>query len=156
MPLYAIIIISITSILLFIPGILGIFFGIFVGHFMVFLIGLLATVAGGAAPFIFIRKKMMKHFVMRINHIVLTDYLDIVHAQYNIGGFKPLIIRSQWFDETNNRIYQYKSSPLSINPSKYLHKELKIPVFINPANPKEYYMDLAEIPELKRVLYDND
>lgn len=136
-------------------GLVILVIGISVGHLPAFLFGLIFASIGFTPLFIYLRKKWIKHKVIKMNMIIDTEFLDLIHAQYQINSFTPLIIRSQWFDEKNNLIYQFKSSPLSVDPSQYLYEELKIPVFINPDNPKEYYMDLTRIPDLKRVLYDN-
>lgn len=155
MPLGAILMLVFMTIAFGGFGFVLIAIGISVNHLPSLLFGLILATIGCTPAFIYLRKKWIKHKVLKMNIVIDTELLDIKEAQYSINDFSPLIIRSQWFDEKNNLIYQFKSSPLSVDPSEYLYDELKIPVFINPDNPKEYYMDLARIPDLKRVLYDN-
>lgn len=155
MPIGAILMLVFMTVAFGGAGLAMLILGIYIGNLIPLLFGIIFSAVGFTPAIIFFRKKWIKHQVIKMNVVIDTDFLDLTYAQYSINGFVPLIIRSQWLDVENNLIYQFKSSPLSVDPSKYLSKELKIPVFINPDNPKEYYMDLAAIPELKRVLYDN-
>lgn len=155
MPLSAILMLVFMTIAFGGAGLVMLILSIYIGNIIPFIFGVISASIGFTPAIIFFRKKWIKHKVIKMNVVIETEFFDITHAQYNISGFTPLIVRSQWFDIENNLIYQFKSSPLSVDPSKYLSKALKIPVFINPNNPKEYYMDLAAIPDLKRVLYDN-
>lgn len=155
MPLSAILMLGFVVIAFGGSGLAIIAVGILSGHLPAFLFGVIFAAVGFTPLFIYLRKKWVKYKVLKMQVMIDTDFLDITYAQYQINSFTPLIIRSQWLDEKNNLIYQFNSSPLSVDPSKYLSKDLKIPVWINPDNPKEYYMDLTAIPDLKRVLYDN-
>lgn len=156
MPLNVILVLIFFMVCLCYVGLKAIFISISEFHIPMFIIGFILLSVGLAPLLIYLRRKLIKHKMMKFNVVIETNFLDIIDAQYDFIGHTPWVIRSQYWDEKDNLIYQFKSSPLSVDPSKYLSKDLKIPVFINPNNPKEYYMDLTAIPDLKRVLYDNN
>lgn len=133
-------------------GTLATIIGLSVGHIPIILIGLLSASIGLTPAYIYFKKKIIKNKVLKNGVMIETDFLDVIRAQYQINSFTPLILRSQWFDEKNNLIYQFNSSPLSFDPSQYLETDQKIPVFINPDNPKEYYMNLEMIPRIQMML----
>ena len=124
-------------------------------HIPTFIIGFILLSVGLAPLLIYARRKLIKHKIMKFNIVIETTFLDVIDAEYDFIGNKPWVIRSQYWDKQNNTIHQFTSFPISNNPSKYLSKDLKIPVFINPDNPKKYYMDLATMPELKHILDNN-
>lgn len=121
-----------------------------------FIIGSLFTALGFIPLYIDLKRQRTQRKVKSNGIIIKSEFLNTTFTQLPISEHLPLIVHSQWIDETQHLIYQFRSEPLSIDIREYLLEGLKIPVVINPANPKEYYMDLTAIPELKRILDDND
>lgn len=98
-----------------------------------------------------LRKRLIKNNVLRHGTIVQSEFVDVVLAEYAVNNWRPYLIRTQWLDQQTNKLYFFKSGPITNNPARFLKKELNIPVYINPSNPKQYYMDLEATPGLKGI-----
>lgn len=107
--------------------------------------GAISALIGFTPLLIFLRKRWIKNKVIRRGEKVQSEFLDIVLAEYSVNNWRPFLIRSQWHDQVTNKLYIFKSGPLTNNPEHFLKKNIQIPVYINPRNPKQYYMDLDAI-----------
>lgn len=102
--------------------------------------------------FLFIRHKVIKNRVLSRGEMIQADFLDVIQASYAVNNVTPYLIRADWVDLSTNKLYLFKSRPLVDSPALILKKGLKIPVYINPHNPKQYYMDIEAIPALQRFI----
>jgi len=75
---------------------------------------------------------------------------DIVSVKYNtsfsVGGKNPMIIECQWLTNHNNTVHVFKSINLWFDPSPYFGERKQLDVYINPNNPKKYFMDVSFLP----------
>ena len=76
---------------------------------------------------------------------------DIVSVNYNtslaINGKNPMVIECQWLQNYSNTLYSFKSRNLWFDPTPYLGERKQLDVFINPNNPKKYFMDVSFLPK---------
>jgi hypothetical protein len=64
-----------------------------------------------------------------------------------ISGQNPWIIRCSWVDNRNNQKYFFVTKPYTIDPAPYLNGRYHLDVYINPADPKKYFIDTSFMPE---------
>jgi hypothetical protein len=64
-----------------------------------------------------------------------------------IKGQNPWIIRCSWVDSRNNQKYFFVTKPYTIDPAPYLNGRYHLDVFINPADPKKYFIDTSFMPK---------
>jgi hypothetical protein len=64
-----------------------------------------------------------------------------------IGGQNPWIIKCRWVDNRNNQKYYFVTKPYTIDPAPYLAGRMYIDVFVNPADPKKYFIDASFMPK---------
>jgi len=64
-----------------------------------------------------------------------------------IKGESPWIIRCSWIDNRNNQKYYFVTKPYTIDPAPYLNGRYHLDVFINPADPKKYFIDTSFMPK---------
>lgn len=64
-----------------------------------------------------------------------------------IKGQSPWIIRCSWVDNRNNQKYYFVTKPYTIDPAPYLNGRYHLDVFINPADPKQYFIDTSFMPK---------
>lgn len=114
-------------------------------------VGGISALIGWTPLMLKLRKGWIKRSVISQGTIVQSDYLDIVRAEYAVNNWQPYLVRSQWHDVQQNKLYIFKSGPITHNPARFLKKGLKIPVYINPKNPKQYYMDIEAAPGLSGI-----
>lgn len=145
MPLGAIIFLVIFSIMFAGAGFVLLLVGISVNHGITIIGGILFATAGLAPMVIWLRKVLIKRYVLKHGVIIHADFLDYVSAQYSIQGYVPTLLRAQWLDEKNNLVYHFKSTALPREKYGKCTESTKIRVYINPKNPKHYYVDLTSI-----------
>lgn len=63
-----------------------------------------------------------------------------------IAGQNPWIIRCSWTDNRNNQKYFFVTKPYTIDPAPYLNGRYHLDVYINPADPKKYFIDTSFMP----------
>lgn len=115
-------------------------------------VGGISALIGFTPLLIFLRKRWIKSNVISRGVKVESEFVDIVLAEYSVNNWRPYLIRSQWHDQTTNKLYYFKSGPLTNNPERFLKQGLQISVYINPNNPKQYYMDLEAASESIGIL----
>jgi len=64
-----------------------------------------------------------------------------------IKGQSPWIIRCSWVDSRNNQKYYFVTKPYTIDPAPYLNGRYHLDVFINPSDPKKYFIDTSFMPK---------
>ena len=76
---------------------------------------------------------------------------DIVSVANNetpvVMGKRPYIIKCQWVQNHSNTIFHYKSKYIYYNPAKYIGERKQIDIFIDPDDPKKYFMDISFLPK---------
>jgi hypothetical protein len=76
---------------------------------------------------------------------------DIVSAANDetpvVMGKRPYIIKCQWQQNQTNTIFTFKSKYIYYNPAKYLGERKQLDIFIDPDNPKKYFMDISFLPK---------
>ena len=76
---------------------------------------------------------------------------DIVSVANNetpvVMGKRPYIIKCQWLQNSSNTIFHFKSKYIYYNPAKYVGDRKQIDIFIDPNDPKKYFMDISFLPK---------
>lgn len=139
----------IFSILFGIAGICLLLLFIKTMHPIPLLLGLI-TCAGAWIPlFVGIRRMIIKRHMIKHGVLVTTIYQHVKRAPYDLFGWQPYIITTEWHDPVKNLIFHFKSPGLNRDPSYAMQKRMRIPVYIDPKNPKRrYYMDLRKVPQI--------
>ncbi len=84
----------------------------------------------------------------------LRAHGQIVHAKINsvsldtslrVNGQHPYRIYAQRLDSMHNTVHVFKSDPIWYDPESHIHQKT-VPVYIDPANPKKYLMDVSFLP----------
>ncbi len=66
--------------------------------------------------------------------------------EVTINGRNPWKIVSKWVNLANGQTYFFESSELMFDPTNYMTGQT-ITVFIDPSDPKKYYMDITFLPK---------
>lgn len=135
-----------------IPGILLLFFGLSIQHAVPLIFGLIMCACGWIPLYIVIRKYFLKKQLLQSGEVVMTKLVEVNLAYYDLFGWRPYIIKTQWLDPMTNLIYHFKSPALNYDPSSVVDDETIIPVYIDRQNPKHrYYMDVSKVPALMAI-----
>ena len=69
-----------------------------------------------------------------------------VNESLEVNGENPFRIVAQWHDKACNQVFVFKSANLWFDPSEFVTEKMDIPVYIDPAKPSRYHMDLSFLP----------
>jgi hypothetical protein len=130
------------------------FFQIWFGSIMVvflggifFLIGLITIVRQ-------IRKNSLAKRLLssgtRISAKVISVETSNLRSGFSVGSRLPeqsYQVIAQWLNPANNQMYIFKSDSLNYNPESFVVGK-DVEVYIDLANPKNYYINLANIPKV--------
>jgi len=63
-----------------------------------------------------------------------------------VADNKQYIVTAQWYDDAAGTTRDFKSRAFWYDPAKLLDGRSEVTVYINPAKPKEYWVDLSFLP----------
>ena len=102
---------------------------------------------GGILFLIVHRSARKEKWLVTNGQIIYADFQKvIVDRSIRMQGRNPYRIMAQWLDPTSNTVYTFKSRTIWYDPEPYLH-DPKIPVRIDPRNPKRYVVDTGFLPK---------
>lgn len=77
-----------------------------------------------------------------------TEFQSVqLNTAIEVNGRHPFRVLTQWQNPATSQIHVFHSHNLWFDPTKYL-TEKQITVYIQPGNPKKYYVDLSFLPQL--------
>lgn len=134
------------------PGIFLIVLSFMIDNGIPAAFGLVMCACGWIPLYIAVRNILIKKRMLKYGELVDTIYVDVNLASYDLFGWRPYIITTQWHDQVNNVLYHFKSPALNHDPRGVMQKGMVIPVYIDYRNPKTYYMDLNLVPQIAHVV----
>ncbi|MCS2610146.1 DUF3592 domain-containing protein [Halomonas dongshanensis] len=128
------------------------FFSLWGGAFILGGLGAVFTLFGVAAFFIPVLSgglsKRNKAALKRSGLRLETELQGVErNTGFSVNGRYPFRIVSQWHDTTSGQVYVFYSENIWFDPSAYLEGDSVI-VFVEPGNPKRYYVDTEFLPKL--------
>ena len=77
-----------------------------------------------------------------------ADYEGVeLNTSLTVGGRNPFRVLAQWQDPMTSQIHLFHSENLWFDPQKYIERRT-LTVYIDPNNPKKYYVDVSFLPKL--------
>lgn len=78
-----------------------------------------------------------------------TDLQSVeINTSFSVNGRHPFRVLTQWQNPATSEVHVFHSDNLWFDPAKYLPQGQRIKVYIEPGNPKRYYVDLSFLPKL--------
>lgn len=124
------------------------FFSLWGGPFILFVIGFIFSIVGGAS-FIYRFLKTRKITRLKTTGTQITaKFTDVAYNSHiKINGRSPYQIVAQWQNPKTSKIHVFKSDYIYFNPEKYI-KDENISLLIDRKNPKIYAMNIGFLPDL--------
>lgn len=91
-----------------------------------------------------------KESIIKTGKRIEAQLEDIVYnTKVTINGKHPYYITCYWKNRINGKTYKFRSENVWYNPTDQFKKSgiEKIPVYIIPSNPNQYYVDMENINE---------
>lgn len=132
-----------------VPGIGLLILSVSIAHPVPLIFGLIMCACGWIPLYIALRKIWLKKKMLQEGEIIETHFVGINLAYYDLFGWRPYILKTQWHDPVTNLIYHFKSPALNEDVSPFMKEGVTIPVYIDRNNPKHrYYMDVSKIEKM--------
>lgn len=78
---------------------------------------------------------------------VMADFQNVeLNKSFSANNTHPYQILAQWLNPRTNEIHIFKSENIWFDPTSHI-KNKKIKVYIEPNNPKKYYVDISFLPK---------
>ena len=101
--------------------------------------------------FLFLRfylKEKANKKLIKSGRRIAADFVSVErNEKYRMGDKNPWRIKCKWTDSYSNKEYFFLSKDYTIDPAPFLAGRSRIDVYLDPANPAKYYMDLAFMPK---------
>ena len=126
--------------------------GIFIG------LGIVLTAIGLSAILHKLNNSVNKEEIIRTGKKIQADLIDIVYdTRTTANGMHPYYVICGWKNKISGKSYRFKSESLWYDPKPQIKKAgiYKIPVFIIPSNPNQYYVAIDELNAVKRMKKNN-
>jgi len=120
------------------------------GAYIIFGFGAVCFLAGAGWIFAGIKRKNLKQMLISMDYVVHAEFESVDHdTSLKVNGKSPYKILCRWVDKGDSITYLYKSENIWYNPSKTIKDKgiTTFPVYINPNNPKQYYISIEQIEE---------
>jgi hypothetical protein len=115
---------------------------------MLFIIGVVSCLT---LIFLFVRSVIKGKARKQLTQTGMKIAADIVSVANNetpvVMGKRPYIIKCQWLQNSSNTIFHFKSKYIYYNPAKYIGERKQLDIFIDPNDPKKYFMDISFLPK---------
>lgn len=106
----------------------------------------LVFLAIGAAMMLILRKGRARNSLLKTGKKIEARIQSVErNAGVSINGRSPFRILSQWQDPQTSLLHVFASENIWYDPTQFLHRE-SVDVYIEPANPKHYYVDTSFLP----------
>ena len=113
----------------------------------------LAFVAAGIAIMVAERRAAKKEADLRQNgRLIQADFQEVefhtTKSNDDDSSTKWFQLVAQWHDSASNQIFIFRSRNLRFNPTDYVQIQT-VPVYVDPADPTRYHMDLSFLPQVR-------
>ncbi len=124
------------------------FVALWLGPMIVGGIGSIFFLIGGGIALASVLNRRKEAYLRQSGMRILTTFQSVdVNTSLAVNGRHPFRVFTQWTNPTTSEIHVFASENLWFDPSPHIHNNT-ITVFIEPGNPKKYYVDLSFLPKL--------
>lgn len=112
------------------------------------LVGTIASVVGGGCLIYIIRKNKKKDKLLAYNYVIHANIVGFnLDTSVSINGRNPYRMEATYINPADGKLYTYKSDALwaDLSPVLAQRQITTIPVYVNPNNFSEYYVDIREL-----------
>lgn len=93
------------------------------------------------------RQRLMRTKRLRCNGKLITATVQGSKKGQKFGNIRYFSLEAITRDPITKQKRWFKSDPIPFNPSHVIKKGTAIGVYINPLNPKDYWVDTSSLPE---------
>lgn len=123
------------------------FFSLWLGPLILGGLGAIFFAIGAGWLLFKARRRGLEQRLRREGRPVMTKLQSVaLNTSYSVNGVHPFRVCTQWLNPATAQVRVFQSDNLWFDPSEFIG-ERDITVFIDPANPNRYCMDLGFLPQ---------
>jgi hypothetical protein len=93
------------------------------------------------------KKAAREQWLLQNGQQVKAKFISVnINTMISVNNRNPYFINCQWQDTVTGMVHVFKSKNLWFDPAPYIDAAKNINVYIDPANPKSYAIDLSFLP----------
>lgn len=122
----------------------------FIGNLVLVIMGVVFSVIGGSFLFFVIRKNRKRKKVLSYNYVIHADIVSFnLNTSLSVNGRHPYRLDATYINPLDGKIYSYSSEAIwtDLTPVLNSRQITTIPVYVNPNNFAEYYMDISGLQQ---------
>lgn len=124
------------------------FFSLWGGPVIVGALGTVFLLVGGSMIVWIAAKQRRDEYLRSSGKPIETEFQAVdLNRAFNVNGRHPFRVTTQWLNPATNEVHLFHSNNLWFDPTQYLSGK-RIIVYIEPNNPKRYYMDVSFLPRV--------
>lgn len=124
------------------------FFQLYFGELILFILGGIFFLIGAGIIWAGISSNRKREYLQVHGRIVNAKIQTVgLNESLEVNGRNPFMIVAQWHDTATNKVYVFESDNIWFDPADYI-KEDTIQVYIQPDNPKRYWVDIGFLPSM--------
>lgn len=124
------------------------FVSLWLGPMIVGGIGSIFFLIGGGIALASVLQGRKEEYLRQNGTRILTTFQSVeLNTSLAVNGRHPFRVFTQWTNPSTSEIHVFESENLWFDPSPHINNRT-ITVFIEPGNPKKYYVDLSFLPKL--------
>ena len=124
------------------------FVSLWLGPMIVGGIGSIFFLIGGGIALASVLQGRKVEYLRQNGTRILTTFQSVeLNTSLSVNGRHPFRVFTQWTNPSTSEIHVFESDNLWFDPSPHINNRA-ITVFIEPGNPKKYYVDLSFLPKL--------
>jgi hypothetical protein len=124
------------------------FVSLWLGPMIVGGIGSIFFLIGGGIALASVLQGRKEAYLRQSGTRILTTFQSVeLNTSLSVNGRHPFRVSTQWTNPSTSEIHVFESENLWFDPSPHIN-DRPITVFIEPGNPKKYFVDLSFLPKL--------
>lgn len=121
-----------------------------VGTWVLLVMGIVFSIIGGSFLFFVIRKNKKRKKVLSYNYVIHANIVGFnLNTSLSVNGRHPYRLDATYINPSDGKIYSYNSEAIwtDLTPILNSRQITTIPVYVNPNNFAEYYMDISSLQQ---------
>lgn len=119
-------------------------------YLLLLFMGVIFFFIGSLFFFFLLHNKKRKQKVLSYNYIIQASIVGVkLNRTFQVNGRNPYYIEANYISPIDGKLYTYKSESIwqEVTPILTMRQITTIPVYVNPNNYAQYYVDIQSITQ---------
>ena len=104
----------------------------------------------GLSGFLMSSHKRKERRLRSIGRQIQAQIMGVAPTNFEVNNKPYYRVQAQCVNETTNKMFVYESFAYPYDPTEALKGKEEVTVYVNPANPLDYWMDTTFLPPFSK------